>query len=118
MSCPTCGHTMASINDVAAFKIFHCPRCGTLKTETYTGDPQNWHVETYVPGMTVNPKPVDPTPDLESLRRAVEFGLTNGKTNIVVSLSTLQTLLAQHNARGYELEMNGFRLADVDRRGT
>lgn len=51
MACPTCSHTMESINDVAVYRIFVCPRCGTVKTEVYTGDPNNWHVEVYVPKL-------------------------------------------------------------------
>ncbi len=34
MACPTCDHTMHSINAAdtkAAFPIFWCPRCGTVK---------------------------------------------------------------------------------------
>lgn len=51
MACPTCSHTMASIGDVAARRVFHCERCGTVKIETYTGDPQNWRVEVYTPKL-------------------------------------------------------------------
>lgn len=51
MACPTCDHSMASINDVAAYRIFVCERCGTVKTDTYTGDPKNWHTQIYVPKL-------------------------------------------------------------------
>jgi len=51
MACPTCDHSMASIGDVAVRRIFHCERCGTVKIETYTGDPQKWEVEVYVPKL-------------------------------------------------------------------
>lgn len=51
MSCPTCSHTMASINDRAAYLVFVCPRCGTVKTEAYTGDPTNWHIKVYTPKL-------------------------------------------------------------------
>jgi len=31
MSCPVCNHTMQAIG--GANKVFHCPRCGTLKDQ-------------------------------------------------------------------------------------
>ncbi len=38
MACPTCDHTMQRLNPVnEEFSIFHCPRCGTAKTESSAG---------------------------------------------------------------------------------
>lgn len=51
MACPTCDGTMHNINYVAVYRIFLCPRCGTVKTETYTGDPKNWRVEVHTPKL-------------------------------------------------------------------
>ncbi len=51
MPCPTCDHTMEGIGDAAARRIFHCPRCGTVKIETYTGDPNAWAVDVFVPKL-------------------------------------------------------------------
>ena len=37
MACPTCDHTMQNLG-VENQKIFWCPRCGTLKTISPSGD--------------------------------------------------------------------------------
>ena len=37
MACPTCDHTMQNLG-VENQKIFWCPRCGTLKTVSPSGD--------------------------------------------------------------------------------
>lgn len=42
---------MASINNLAARRVFWCQRCGTLKTETYTGTPDDWFVEVEAPKL-------------------------------------------------------------------
>ena len=34
MACPTCDHTMDRVCDGPCQGIFHCPRCGTLKTDS------------------------------------------------------------------------------------
>ena len=33
MSCPTCGHTMQNVANFGSLSIYHCPRCGTVKSE-------------------------------------------------------------------------------------
>jgi hypothetical protein len=45
MSCPTCSHTMARIAD-GRTTVWHCDRCGTVKTEPGMGPP-----EYYVPKL-------------------------------------------------------------------
>ena len=46
MPCPTCDHTLQTINRVdGEDTILHCPRCGTLQVVF------EWRTETYVPKL-------------------------------------------------------------------
>ncbi len=37
MTCPTCSHTMEAVQSEPT-RIFHCPRCGTMKQEFPRGN--------------------------------------------------------------------------------
>lgn len=50
MSCPTCDHTMQSIQ--GTIKTFWCPRCGTLKFDHNEDRP----IEQYIPRLVERAK--------------------------------------------------------------
>jgi predicted RNA-binding Zn-ribbon protein involved in translation (DUF1610 family) len=50
MACPSCDHTMHLIEVASDFyNIYHCPRCGTLRTACYNEIAKDMEYEDFVP---------------------------------------------------------------------